>query len=279
MELLVNQNFLRYYNQDLIAKSGIKTLYDVSQDKDNKEIFKKLFESKKLLLNKHPDNIVLRNAINLFLHKLNTHKIKKEIQLRKDNLSKRLDNINKDVALLGSKKIKPGSSVFIHSINNQIMEIIKRASQYKKFSINLVEHSPLMFGKILKEKLKKLDIKVFFDLSIRDAVKSSDMCLIGAEAILKNKGCVAKTGSNLSVICANENNIPVYFCAHSLKYDHKHHMLNQLAHEIEDSNHDVTRIYEYVSPDKITAYISEYGIFKPEYIINEFQLYNKWMFI
>ena len=278
MDLLLNNDFLRFYNQDLIAKSGVKSLYDMSLDEKDEAIFKKLFESRELLLQKNPENIVLRNSMNYFLGRLPTRNILDEIKSKNTEVIHKINKMNSEASIIGAKKIKPGSTVFVHSINNNLLEILMHAAKYKHFSVRTVRHMPFMLGSALKKKLARSEIKttVYSDLSLKEAITHSDICFIGAEAILK-KGCIAKTGSNTASRFAEEQNIPLYYCAHSLKYDHDKKMKEFLDSTVTvDDN--VSRVFEYVPPENIGLYITDLGILKPEYMVDELKMHHKWLF-
>lgn len=279
MELDLSRDILNYYNQDIIAKTGLSTLY-MSLLSGEPQGFKTLFAIKKHLLKQHPNNIVLRNSINFFLFNLSGSKINEQAKEKHAQIIKKINLANKEISKIGAKKIRPNSTIFVHSINNHIFDILMHASKYKTFSLNLVEHNPFNFGGKLSKKIKgKIKARLFPDLALKDAVTSASTCFIGGEAILKNKGAIVKTGSTMAGEISKKYNIPVYVVAHTLKYDHDMTMLKQLGHEHKHSDHSIRGVYEALGKDIIDAYISEYGIFKPEHIINEIRLFNKWMFI
>ena len=64
MELMLDKSLLGYYNQDLVAKSGIQILFNLSLEEG--DVFQKLFLTKKSLLNQYKGNVVLENAMDFF---------------------------------------------------------------------------------------------------------------------------------------------------------------------------------------------------------------------
>jgi len=280
MDLLLDENFLRYYNQDLIAKAGIKTIYDQIITSSNDTVFDKIFKTKEVLLRKNPENIVLRNFITYFLSNFNRYDFKESSKKKYFYLLRKLNGINTDIAEVGNKKIKPSSKVFVHSINNQIYSILKKASRYKDFEIRTIEHSPFKFGEYLSKKLKNHNnnVKVYPDLVLNQALESSDICMLGAEAILKNTGAILKTGGSHVVQEAMKYDLPVYICAHTLKFDSKGHMLKILNHQHNNKSHDIKKVYEYIDSKYINAFISDQGIFRPNHIITEIKRHNSEFF-
>ena len=271
MELLLNKSLINYYNQDLVAKAGIATLYDVSKHSEEKDLFKKLFDTKTILLENHPDNIVLKNSIDFFLYKLPLPGFKEETKKKYINFLKELENSNKELSRIGARKIRAGSTVFVHSINNHIINILLEASANKKIKVHALEHSPFYFGKILMKKLAKHNIEasLYSDLGMRDAVSDADICLIGGEAILQNKGAVCKKGSYLVSEIAAKYGHRIYVVAHSWKYDSENSILTAL-----DDDKGRQR-YDYIPKENISAFISEYGIFKPDFIEEEIRHFNR----
>ena len=278
MDIHLDNNSHKYYNQDIFAKAGIKTLSSICHN--SKDPFNELFMAKSSLLKNNSDNMSLVNSINFFLQNLPKQDINEKGREKEYSIYKKFEEANKEISKLGSKKIKPGCSVFIHSLNNQIFEILKHASRYKNFEINILEHSPFNFSHTLHKHLNKANITIYPDISIRQAIHDSDICFIGADAILKNSNLVAKIGSTAACMLAKENNVPVYVCAHSWKYDSKNMMIMSLQKEHEhDVKHHVKKIYEIVNKDLIQSFICETGIFNPKHIIDEIRFANSWMFL
>jgi translation initiation factor 2B subunit (eIF-2B alpha/beta/delta family) len=269
MELLLESEHIQYYNQDLHAKSAVSAVFHVISSAGN-EPLKKAIETRKAFIEKHPHNIVLKNSLDYFFSNL-TPGMAKE---RHDETITKITAANRELAEIGAKKIKKGSTVFVHSVNNQVLETLFHASRANKFTINILEHSPLFFGKHLSAKLKKHNIraKVFSDISIKDAVIHADTCLIGADSITKD-GTYAKTGSVAAAAVANRHHIPVYVLGHSYKYDHKQKIK---LHEHRHENHS---LFEFLPNEDIKSYICEHGIFKPRHIYDEILFFNKWMLL
>ena len=280
MELLLNKDHLKYYNQDLYAKAEISVLFDTISSSEKDE-FKKIFDIKNELLEKDPHNIVLHNGLNFFLYQLPQSELKKAAKEKHALIINKINTANKDIAQIAAKKIKKGSTVFVHSLNNQIYEILIHAAANNSFIINLVEHAPFSFGIFMSERLKEHNVKtrLFSDLAIKEAAMQADSCFIGGEVIIHGSGAIAKTGSYLAAEISKKHQIPLYVCAHSLKYDVKNRVANMLEHEYCHDKHDVRKVYEFLPKDLINAYVCEYGVFKPEHISDEIRFHNSWMFI
>lgn len=264
-----------FYDHDVLAKTSVNVLHDTLNLSNEK--FETLFDVKNTLLEKHKGSTVVSNSIEYFLIGLNENKIIEQSKEKKKEIEAELNKKNKELSILAAQKIKNNSEVFIHSLNNQIFEILSHASTYKKFKVNLLEHQPLEFGREFIKKLtsKNIEFRLFPDLAIEQAIFNSDVCFIGAEAILKNKGAITKSGTNLVSNIAKKNHCPVYVCAHSWNYDYKKTAIKLLDYNFGEKN--PTNIFEHLPFEKIDSYITEHGIFKPEHAIEEITYFNKWM--
>jgi translation initiation factor 2B subunit (eIF-2B alpha/beta/delta family) len=281
MELLLEKNNITYYNPDLFAKAGVLILFNTIYT-DESTNAKKIQETKKAILEKEPHNIVLKNALDFFLYQIGQTKNKEEIKEKYSKTIKLIVDSNKGAADFGIKKIKEGATVFVHSLNNQLFNTLEKAAAQKKFSLYFVEHRPFLFGNHLETKLKnKIKTKQHTDIAIRQAVLSSDICFIGADALLKDANAIAKTGANAAIDAAIKANIPVYLFLHSLKYDNNQNHKHQLSHTAKTEKEEITHetVYELVEKEKIDGYICEHGIYSPEHIINEIRFYNGWLFM
>ncbi|MBT4023111.1 hypothetical protein HN789_03925 [archaeon] len=267
-------NNIFFYNHDILAKTSINVLCDsiiTTQDQ-----FKCLFSTKDILFEKHKGVSVVQNAISYFLHDLKKEGLEKQITIKKREIELQINKKTKEIAEIAAKKIKNNSCVFVHSINNQIFEILLQASNYKKFEVNLVKHDPFNIENQFTLKLKNKNIKynVFPDLAIEQAIEHSDVCFIGTESILKNKDAIVKTGTNVATNLAKKHNTPTYLCAHSWKFDFHNTSKQLLNHTI---GKQPIKAFERIKHEQIESYIIESGIFKPKQAIHEIKYFNKWM--
>ncbi len=283
MEMFLDKEHLAYYNQDLFAKIGSATLYDIVRHAEEGKALEEIIRTKQELLKKHPDNTVLKNTLSFFLFRLSQKDIKTEIKERHKQILLRINNSTTEVAQHTLKKIKKGSTLFVHSINNQVREILLYAAGKKNFLVNMVEHRPFLFGQYLAKELNEKGIKtnLFPDIALEEAIKGADLCLIGGEAITKNKGAMAKEGSSIASETAKKHNIPTYVCATSFKYNKDLNPKDTppVTHTKTTQAPIVRATFDHVLPEHISAYICEYGVFRPEHIQEEIKFYNGWMFI
>ena len=271
MELLLKREELKYYNQDVFASAAVRTLFSISQQKEDEKKFSNLFETRDLLKSQQPHNIVLHNATTHFLLGLSKKQLKEESKEKYESTIKSLKETNKAVAQTGAKRIKTGSNIFISSFNNQLVSILLNAAKYKQFTVFAVNDEKDKVYSNLSKKLKSHNINIVeIDWhSLNKVLKKTDLCLIGGEVLTKEKGVFVSKGGRMVAETSEKNNVPVYVCLHTWKYDHKNSTRN---HFIEEKNH------EYISKNLINSYICEHGIFKPEQIVQEAKSHNKKLF-
>lgn len=271
MELLLEREELKYYNQDVFANTAVKTIFDVSQQTDVENKFAKMFETLDILKNQHPHNIVLLNASKHFLFGLSEHNLKEQAKEKYNITLKLLKEANMNVAQIGAKKIRAGSTVFISSFNNQLVSILVNAAKHKQFTVFVVKDENNKVYSALSKKLKSHNITLIEINwhSLYKAIEKSDICLLGGEILTRKKGVFVNKGGNMVAETAHKTNVPVYVCLHTLKYDHKSSTQTYVSEE---------KPYEYLSGNLVTSYVCEHGIFKPEHIVQEAKFHNKTLF-
>ena len=273
MEHQVGKELLTYYNQDISAKAGLETIYALTQEEGIG--FAELFHARDALLSKEPHNIVLRNITEQFLSKQSRHNLGQEAGEKKQRLQEALDEAEKNVAIHVSKKIKKGSTAFFHSLNHHLVSAEKHTSKHKNFWVNLVDNYPLNFGSLFHNFLQKnrKNSKLFFDLAMEKAVAESDACFLGADAVTNKGNSIVKTGSQMAADMAAKNRVPLYVCAPSWKFDFRGEAAKHFFKEKEIKNRQ-GHIFEELPKNKITAYITENGIFKPDQAFSELKIHG-----
>ena len=276
MDLHLDEELLTYYNYDVFAKAAVSSMYDAVHAADENH-YEKLFSTKGILLEKHPHNAVVKNSLKFMLHKLPPLDITARVKKRKEDFIKKLHDANKEMAKVAAKKIRPGSTVFVHSINNTVFELLKHAATYKDMTVHVLEHSPLDLGKHFKTHASDhVELKVFPDLAVRNALHGADVCFIGADAVT-DQGSVVKLGGTAVATLAKKFNLPVYVLHHAYKYDadaSKALLETEHEHEL-----DYKQLHEFLDNEHVYAYVCEYGIFPPQHLKRELRFHNEWMFL
>jgi translation initiation factor 2B subunit (eIF-2B alpha/beta/delta family) len=222
------------------------------------------------------------NIINYIFDKetLSKYKTLKEIQIELNKkitkIEKHLEKVYLEIGRNGANKIKENSVVYTHGYSSTVLRILNDA-KCKNFKVNITEARPYGNGKKMAEEIAKLNIPVtiYSDSSIRLAVKSSNMVLLGCEAASENK-FINTMGSELVAEIANKYDIPIYICTDCMKKIKKFN-IDEMKKGIERLNEKIiifdktpklitikNTMFEKIDPKLITAVICDIGIIKPE---------------
>jgi ribose 1,5-bisphosphate isomerase len=244
-----------------------------SSAKDKRKAERKLFASR-------PTEPMLRNSLNYLKKYGRTKELVSKLKLDQEKIIQ-----------YAVTKVPQKGTVYTHCHSSTVNEILRRAkSKRKRFLVSVTETRPFYQGRITAKELAKAKIPVilFVDSAARLAIKKADVMLIGADAITAEGVVINKIGSELMVDVANTYQVPVYVCTHSWKFDPKtvfgfeekiekratKEIWKNPPHGVHVSNY----AFEKVDPNKITAIISELGVFKPEAFVEEVRKNYKWMF-
>jgi len=208
-----------------------------------------------------------------------------------ENLLTKLDSDQRKIALMGSEKVKDGMIVYTHCHSSTVNDILIQAKkQGKNFEVNVTETRPFMQGRLTATQLSaaKIPVTLYVDSAARLALKKADVMMIGADSISADGYVINKIGSELMADMANHYQVPIFICTHSWKFDPKtvfgfeEEIEKRAAKEIWDRPPKGVKIsnyvFEKVDPNKITAIISELGVFKPAAFVEEVRKSYRWMF-
>jgi len=216
------------------------------------------------LISLRPTEPMLVNALNY----AKKNGVKKTLELIKNNEAK--------ITKLGLKLIKNNYIVFTHCHSSTVVNILKHAKKKgKKFQVYNTETRPLYQGRKTAIELAKVKIKVttILDDAAHDAIKKSNLMLIGADAILKD-AIINKIGSGLFAELAYYHNVPVYVASNSWKFSNKPVKIEERNFkEVWKNAPRNIKIrdpsFEIVKNKYIKAIISELGILKPNIFIKK----------
>ena len=174
--------------------------------------------------------------------------------------------------------------VFVHGNCNLISNSLLLAGKNKKFEVHLTEGKPFDHGKEFIKKLNKskLQLKLYYDTAVRQALKKTDLILLSANSITSEGKIMSPIGSEVIAELARNYDIPVYCCINSLNFNPESIKGIEESEDVHVKKskyltQDQTS-YELISPDLITGVISELGVFKPEVYIEEIKQNYHWMF-
>jgi ribose 1,5-bisphosphate isomerase len=220
-------------------------------------------ETKKKLLSLRPTEPTLSNALN-FLEKIGKEKVLSHFSMAQKKIDK-----------IVFKLIKNGMIIYTHCHSTNVTKsLIYAKKKGKKFEVYNTETRPLFQGRITAKELANNGIKVttFVDSAMLEAIKCSDIILVGADAILKS-GAINKVGSAAIAELAKNHGKPLYVVADSWKFSPKNVKLEERDfHEVWKNAPINIRIrdpaFEKIDKKYIRGIISEYGILSFEKFID-----------
>jgi ribose 1,5-bisphosphate isomerase len=288
---------LKVQGAEGVAKAALKALHDfVHEHRANSklQLLRGLANAKRLLEEARPTEPCLRNALDYVVKKSagrDERQLRESLYLNIQNAKKYLDQAERCIASIGSKKIRKNAIVFTHCHSTTVMDILKRAkSEHKGFEVHNTETRPFYQGRMTARELASHNIKVryYVDAAARLAIKKADIMLIGCDAIMSDGRIVNKIGSEMFAEIAHRHDIPLYVCTSSWKFDpnsvfgFEEPLEERAAKEVwKNPPKGVVIdncIFEIVNPDLVTGVITELGIFKPPVLIEELEHRNPWMF-
>lgn len=283
---------LKIQGAENVAKSSVMAISEIlNSNVSSKEMFVNLLSARKELELARPTEPCLRNTLTLLFYKVDEYNFKDQIKKNIEIAKNHFEFSNQKIAEIGANKIKDGMVVFTHCHSSAVMNVMKQAKNNKiKFSVKNTETRPLFQGRITAKELSNYGISVehFIDSSGRLAVKSSDLVLLGADAITVEGYVINKIGSEMFAEAAKSKEIPVYICTDSWKFDvatvfgfdetiekrNESEIWSDKPKDVKISNY----AFEKINPDLITGIISELGIYSPLVFIEELKNNYPWLF-
>ena len=264
--------------------------YDVNSTEDFLKQAKKLSKN---LIQIRPTEPFLRNCFTYLFFDLkreSTILIMKSLLIKINYILDHINESDKIIQEIGSKKIKKGSIVYTHCHSSTVMRILKKARQQgKKFEVHLTETRPKLQGRISAKELLDCDIPVtmYVDSAARLAIKKADIAFFGCDAITTSR-VFNKIGTEMFCEIAHKYDVPIYFCTNSWKFDPE--TIYGAEEPIEERKKDevwkdapkklkiINYAFEKINPLLITGIISELGIFKHQMFLEELKAKHSWIF-
>ncbi|RLE39078.1 ribose 1,5-bisphosphate isomerase [Candidatus Woesearchaeota archaeon] len=265
---------LRIQGAENVALAGLKVLEKAIKLKLSE---KEILVTIKDILTSRPTEPMLKNCLNYVLSKPDTIE-----EIRK--IRSHIKESREKIIAFGVQKIPDKSTVYTHCHSSTVTAILKHAkANGKKIEVHNTETRPTLQGRITARELSKagIPVKHYIDSAARIALKKADIALIGADAITSETKVINKIGSELIAEAAKKLDVPLYCCTNSWKFDPntiygKETMIElRPAKEIWSSPPKKVQIFNFaferVSPELITAIISELGVYRPQLFVSEFK--------
>lgn len=275
---------LKIQGATAIARACLKALKEVKVG-DLEETAEKLANARRT----EPLN---RNCLSYVLWRV---KKGQELVESVDLMLARLLDVENKIIENGVELIKPGMKILTHCHSSVMENLLK--SVYQKgidFFVYVTETRPLFQGRITAKNLTAAGIKTVmiidsaapYTLSHLDEIEI-DLVLLSCDAIALDGSCVNKIGSFAISLAAKEAEIPLYIAATLLKFapETKTGRLvvieKRSPSEIWKAPPKKLRIigpaFDVIPQDKITGFITEFGMIKPIKIKNTVEKNYSWL--
>lgn len=280
-------------NVAVSAVDALNSLIQKSKANSRTKILEEIEAGRKKLFGLRATEPMMRNFLNFVQARAAMGRDAKEVKAEAKRAAKEalmMKTAAKEaIVRIGAGLIEEGSIVYTHCHASTVTAILKEAAKTKKFEVYNTETRPMFQGRITAAELAKAKIPVthFVDSAVKFALRKADVMLIGADAITP-MGVYNKIGSGLFAELARKYDTPVYVCSVSWKFDpesvfgHEEVIEDRNSKEIWDKAPKGVRVsnhaFERVSPEHVTAIISELGVYSLDSFIEETKKKYRWMF-
>ena len=216
-----------------------------------------------------PTAVVLHNCLEI---------VRKEKTLESiDELLKRLDSMNKNLASRGLKVFKRKEyTILTHCHSSEALAVIKALKRNgKRISVIATETDPLEQGvRTVKELAKaRIPVTLIIDSAVGYFMPDIDAMIVGTDGFRK-EGVVNKIGTKLYAIAAKQHRKPVYVVGDMLKVDKrkKFEIEQRPAKEVYDNlmkNYHLKRVkiknpaFDITPWEFVSKIITECGVYTP----------------
>lgn len=203
------------------------------------------------------------------LQKKKLFEIKKEIELRANKIQHHINRVPQLIASIAVKKIKHKHVIYTHGYSSTVELVLRKVAAHdRSIKVNITETRPLFHGKVLAENLitSKIKVKYYLDVSMAEAIKNSDIVLIGCIGA-DSKGFYHRAGADMVAHFAKFYRKPLYICTDTLKISssvslHSLENIDLLQESKYSSVHNTA--FNCIDPNFVTGVICEEGILKPQ---------------
>ncbi|KAI4889384.1 hypothetical protein NFI96_034084 [Prochilodus magdalenae] len=195
---------------------------------------------------------------------------------------KKISLFRDKVAKLCHTFIKDGAKILTHSSSRVVLKVLESAAADKKrFTVYVTESQPDSAGKLMADKLRRLNIPVtiVLDAAVGYIMEKVDLVIVGAEGVVESGGIINKIGTYQMAVCSKAHNKPFYVVAESFKFvrlyplnqqdvPHRFKYKADTLKTVEDLNQEHP-IIDYTPPSLITLLFTDLGVLTPSAVSDE----------
>ncbi|MFB6283857.1 MAG: translation initiation factor eIF-2B [Halobacteria archaeon] len=248
-----------------IAYAGVQVLKSLADGGAEEE---EIDEAAEKLRNARPTEPFLFNAIRLARGEMGYNEVLNHI-----------DSCRERVAENGTEVLDDVDVVYTHCHSSTVTRLLEHVDG--SFEIHVTETRPLYQGRETAKELEDIGFEVEFyvDSGGLLALEDADVMLIGCDAVFDSGGCVNKIGSRMFTWIAERLDVPVYVVTDSWKYDPgpglagrreiESRPVDEVWKDAPDGVNVKNKAFELISPEHVTAVVSEVGVHEPDDFVNE----------
>ncbi len=218
-----------------IARYAAETLKIMAKNmkaKDSEEFISGVIEVARRLVSTRPTAVSLPNSMRFVVNRvLEDYEKGKDLESLRDSTVKycsefirRSLEAMKNIAEIGSRRIKDGYTIMTHCHSTVAVEIIKQAwKSGKKLEVYVKETRPRYQGRITAKALaaEGIPVTLIVDSAARYFMKDVDLVVVGADTVAVNGAVVNKIGTSELALVAKEARVNVMVGAETYKFDPK----------------------------------------------------------
>ncbi|KAJ3989177.1 hypothetical protein F5890DRAFT_1549814 [Lentinula detonsa] len=196
-----------------------------------------------------------------------------------DELETVYDNISKNA----KDHIHSDEIILTLGMSKTVDSFLKAAAHYRNYTVIVAETAPSYGGREMAKSLSSAGISTFLvpDSSIYALMSRVNKVILGAHAILANGGMFATSGSLLAATAARSYSTPVVVCAGQFKLTPLWNLYHEYGAldfgdpsavlcfdegDLVDKVDVVNPYYDYVRPELLDVFITNYGDHPPSSI-------------
>jgi len=215
-------------NVAIAAIKSIETMATQTKAKTKAEFLKELSEAKETLFASRETEPLMRNALRWIIAQVEKSREKQVKKLASTASSasrqflKNLENSKEEIAEIGARRIKNGSTIFTHCHSSTVTHLLKKAKQERKtFEVICTETRPLFQGRTTAKEMLQLGVKttMIADSAAHFFMNQVDLVIVGADAITSEGNVINKIGTSMIALAAHEARTPFYAVSELLKFD------------------------------------------------------------
>ena len=215
-------------NVAIAAVKALQTQAEQTKAKNKTQFLGELKESQAIFYASRETEPLMRNAIRWIITQAqtaNTEKVDALIQNVTSNASRFLKDLEASrerTAEIGAKRIRDGSVVFTHCHSSTVTRLLAKAkADGKNFKVICTETRPAFQGRITAREMVELGVETTFivDSAARSFMGSTDVVIVGADAITSEGNVVNKIGTGTIAVLAHEARVSFYVVSELLKFD------------------------------------------------------------